>query len=220
MCCNGCGRYANSGLNYPTCCSGCQFGCIGYNSNHTQICNSRNPSLTYNFQQQIIPQPSVQHFAPQPYVQHFAPQPIVQPVHRYETILLENIGVSNKSAFLNLNSNLHMILFQITTQLKYVPGYQPPHGGAFHIELVHNPSDSNKITNFMSLQNKQVDLCDKSNWQCLGSGAFCLVVGSPPVNGSYRYKFHVTVGYFGANCQNIMANALQIVERVIGCNLY
>ena len=211
MCKNGCGRHANSGKNYSTCCNACTG--LSLNNNHTSVCNARNNPLhivTPTIISTVIPTvtPTV--------------TPILHPVHRYEFLILDNNIPIKKSATLDQTSNLYKILSQIQGYLQNIQGsgYQPPHGGKFHVEIVNNEFDKSKQGNFNLLQNKQIDLCASANWQCY-KGAFSLIVGSPLNPLDYNGTFHVTIGYYGGSkCVPILATGQNAVESVLKRKLH
>lgn len=138
--------------------------------------------------------------------------------HTFETISLINPTSTRKSADINTSSLLFNILSSIQTQISLLPNYQPPRMG-LHVELVDNVSDTiNKNNNYNSINNKQIDLCAKTNWYCEG-GAFSLLIGFYP---GHKNPLHITVGYFGnyANCQNILILAQNIVSNILGKQLH
>lgn len=174
--------------NFPTCCQ----ACISRNGPHTADCNQRNAQVT-----QRVPQP----------IQHLI-----------DTILLIPPTPSRKSVDINSTSSLISILSNIQIQISQLPNYQPARMG-FHIELVDNAADiMNKNNNYNAINNKQIDLCSKSNWYCEG-GAFSLLIGSYP---GHNRPIHITIGYFGnyQNCQNILISAQNIVENILNKKLH
>lgn len=213
LCSKGCGRYANSGLNFTTCCN----SCTGPNSNHTQVCNLRHPSNTnvnntnvYINTNQLYYQPSKQN------------QQVPQK-HINETVVLVNNNVSNrKSVDVDSNSSLAQILTKIQNKLATIPGYNPPYGGKFHVELVDNANDvQGKTNNFNLINGISMDLCKKSVWDCVGkgnvSGGFSLVIASG--NQYHQSPLHITIGFF-SNCRNVMNDLYDAVEQGLNVKLH